>query len=114
MEKLLKIDPRSREDFFRQYLQKTPIAMAFWRSMECHRFSKEKLEHPVLDVGCGDGFLARVAFGGNLEAGIDLDPDEGKRAVESKCYKKAICASATQLPFPKGSFKTVVSNCVLE
>lgn len=114
MEKHLKIDPRSREEFFRQYLEHTPIAMAFWRSMECHRFSKEKLEHPVLDVGCGDGFLARVAFGGNLEAGIDLDADEVKRAVESKSYKKALCASATDLPFPKNSFKTVVSNCVLE
>lgn len=82
--------------------------------MECHRFSKEKLDHPVLDVGCGDGFLARVAFGGNLEAGIDLDSEEVRRAVESKSYKKAICASATKLPFPAKSFKTVVSNCVLE
>ncbi len=95
----MKITSRSREDFFRLYLEKTPIAMAFWRSMECYRFSKEKLEHPVLDVGCGDGFLARVAFGGNLEAGIDLDPDEVKLAIESKSYKKAICASDTKIPF---------------
>lgn len=88
--------------------------MAFWRSLECHRFSKEKLEHPVLDVGCGDGFLARVAFGGHLEAGIDLDPGEVERAVQSGSYKKALCASATELPFPDKSFKTVISNCVLE
>ncbi len=114
MEKHLKIDPMSREEFFRQYLEKTPIALAFWRSMECHRFSKEKLEHPVLDVGCGDGFMTKVAFGGNLEVGIDLDPKEVKRAVESKSYKKALCASATDMPFPKNSFKTVISNCVLE
>lgn len=110
----MKPGSRSREDFFREYLEKTPIAMAFWRSMECHRFSKEKLDHPVLDVGCGDGFLARVAFGGHLEAGIDLDPDEVKRAVASESYKKAICASATELPFAAKSFKTVISNCVLE
>lgn len=110
----MKPTPKSREDYFRDYLEKCPIAMAFWRSLECHRFSKEKLDHPVLDVGCGDGFLARVAFGGNLEAGIDLDPQEVERAVASKSYKKALCASATELPFPKGSFKTVVSNCVLE
>src|SRR5260221_3854028 len=99
---------KSREDFFRQYLQKTPIAMALWRSMECHRFSREKFEHPVLDVGCGDGFLARVAFGGNLEVGIDLNPDEVRRAAESHSYKKTLCASATDIPFPDRSFKTVV------
>ena len=110
----MKAGSKSREDFFRDYLENTPIAMAFWRSMECHRFSKEKLDHPVLDVGCGDGFLARVAFGGNLEAGIDLDPSEVALAVKSKSYKKALCASATKIPFPKNTFKTVVSNCVLE
>ncbi|HVZ80824.1 MAG TPA: class I SAM-dependent methyltransferase [bacterium] len=110
----MKPTPKSREEFFKDYLEKTPIAMAFWRSLECHRFSKERLEHPVLDVGCGDGFLARVAFGGNLEAGIDLDKAEVERAIASKSYKKALCASATEIPFPKGSFKTVVSNCVLE
>jgi ubiquinone/menaquinone biosynthesis C-methylase UbiE len=88
--------------------------MAFWRSLECHRFSLEKLQHPVLDVGCGDGFLARVAFGEKLEVGIDLDPQEVARAVKSNSYGKALCASATELPFPNKSFKTVISNCVLE
>jgi len=110
----LKTGLKSREDFFRQYLEKTPIAMAFWRSLECYRFSKEKLEHPVLDVGCGDGFLARVAFGEKLEAGIDLDAGEVGRATKNGSYQKALCASATDMPFPNRSFKTVVSNCVLE
>src|SRR5258708_5193042 len=107
-------NPKSREDFFRQYLEKAPIAMAFWRSLECHRFSIEKLEHPVLDVGCGDGFLAKVAFGVTLDTGIDLDPKEITRATLSGSYQRALCVSATQMPFPDRSFKTVVSNCVLE
>jgi len=106
--------PRTREEFFLHYLEKCPIAMAFWRSLECHRFSKEKLVHPVLDVGCGDGFLARVAFGEKLEAGIDLDEGEVGRAQASGSYGQALCVSATQMPFPSKSFKTVVSNCVLE
>lgn len=110
----MKTGLKSREDFFNHYLEKTPIAMAFWRSLECHRFSKEKLEHPVLDVGCGDGFLARVAFGQQLEAGIDLDKGEVGRAIESKSYKKTLCANVTKLPFKDKSFKTVISNCVLE
>ncbi len=88
--------------------------MAFWRALECHRFSQEKLVHPVLDVGCGDGFLCRTAFGEKLEVGIDLDPKEIERATASGSYGKAICASATDLPLKPNSFKTVVSNCVLE
>ncbi len=88
--------------------------MAFWRSLECHRYSLEKLEHPVLDVGCGDGFLARVAFEQQLEAGIDLDQGEVDRAIQSKSYKKTLYASATDIPFKDNSFNTVVSNCVLE
>ncbi len=110
----MKQQTQSREDFFRHYLDSTPIAMAFWRSAECYRFSKEKLRHPVLDVGCGDGFLVKVAFGERLEAGIDLDPEEVERAVQSGSYQKALCASATDLPFPAKSFQTVISNCVLE
>ena len=110
----MKPELKSREDYFRRYLDHSPIAMAFWRSAECYRFSKEKLVHPVLDVGCGDGFLVRAAFGEQMEAGIDLDPEEVRRAVESGSYKKALCASATDLPFKNQTFKTAISNCVLE
>jgi len=110
----LKSNVKSREYFFNHYLEKTPIAMAFWRSLECHRYSLEELKHPVLDVGCGDGFLARVAFEQQLEAGIDLDKGEVGRAIASKSYKKTLYASATDIPFKKDSFNTVVSNCVLE
>ncbi len=110
----MKSKARSRDYFFDHYLDKTPIAMAFWRSLECHRYSLEKLSHPVLDVGCGDGFLARVAFEQKLEAGIDLDPGEVKLAIQSNSYKKAVVASATKIPFKSNSFNTVVSNCVLE
>jgi ubiquinone/menaquinone biosynthesis C-methylase UbiE len=111
---LKKNNVKTREYFFNHYLEKTPIALALWRSLECYRYSLEKLEHPVLDVGCGDGFLARVAFGKQLEAGIDLDRGEVKRAIKSKSYKKTICASALKIPFKDDSFNTVVSNCVLE
>lgn len=105
---------KSRVDFFKEYLTHSPVAMAFWRALECHRFSGEKLAHPVLDVGCGDGFLARTAFAEKLEAGIDLDPKEIDRALLSGSYGKALCASATDIPFKTKTFKTVVSNCVLE
>ncbi len=105
---------KSPEHFFRLYLQRTPIALAFWRAFECHRFSREKLQHPVLDIGCGDGFFIQVAFEEKFEAGIDLDESEVEQAAKSGSYEKTLRASATSLPFPSRSFKTVISNCVLE
>jgi SAM-dependent methyltransferase len=105
---------KNRETFFEQYLSKAPVALSFWRAFECEEFSKERLIPPVLDVGCGDGFFAQVAFSRILEAGIDLDESEVRRAVQSGSYRKAIHGSVTDLPFPPKSFKTVISNCVLE
>jgi ubiquinone/menaquinone biosynthesis C-methylase UbiE len=105
---------KKREDFFKAYLERTPVAMAFWRSFECTAFQGEKVKAPVLDVGCGDGFFAKIAFGRKLDVGIDLDAGEVARAVKSGSYGRAVQASVTELPFPDKSFKTVISNCVLE
>ena len=88
--------------------------MAFWRAFECYFFSRIKLEHPVLDVGCGDGFFVQVVFEKPLEAGIDLDPREVAQAEKSGSYQKVFHGSAADMPFPNRSFKTVMSNCVLE
>jgi ubiquinone/menaquinone biosynthesis C-methylase UbiE len=88
--------------------------MAFWRAFECYCYSKEKIEGPTLDVGCGDGFFAQIVFEKPLEAGIDLDPLEVSKAEKSRSYHKVVHGSATEMPFPNRSFKTVISNCVLE
>lgn len=88
--------------------------MAFWRSFECDAFDKEKIADPVLDVGCGDGLFAKIAFGRKLDAGIDLDEGEAARAAKSGSYHQVVHGSVTHLPFPNKRFKTVISNCVLE
>ena len=103
-----------RDQFFEKYLSEASVALSFWRAFECEKFSNEKIVHPVLDVGCGDGFFVKAAFGEKLEAGIDLDGREVKRAVRSGSYRKVIRGSVTDLPFPAKSFNTVISNCVLE
>ena len=105
---------RSREYFFERYLDHAPVALAFWRAFECYCFSRVKIEGPVLDVGCGDGFFAQTVFAKPLEAGIDLDPREAAKAAKSGAYLQVVQGSATGMPFPDRRFKTVISNCVLE
>jgi len=104
---------KTRQEFFGQYLKYTSVAHSLWRSYECERFAKDKILRPVLDLGCGDGFFAQTVFG-HLETGIDLDCGEVSRAVARGAYDKAICDSATKMPFKSKCFRTVVSNCVME
>jgi SAM-dependent methyltransferase len=105
---------KTRDEFFKDYLRECPIALSFWRSLECEQFAKRPAPGPVLDVGCGDGFFSRTVYGRPLEAGIDLDPKEVSRAIQRKAYQKTYQGTVNQLPFPSKSFKTIISNCVLE
>lgn len=109
----MKTERNNRQYFFSKYLLYTSVAHSLWRCYECERFSKEILIPPILDLGCGDGFFAQTVFG-HLQAGIDMDPGEVKRAQERGTYDHAIVASATKMPFKNGSFNTVISNCVIE
>lgn len=106
---------RTRQEYFGDFLLFTSVAHALWRCYECERFEKDKkkIKHPVLDLGCGDGFFAETVFG-HLETGIDLDAGEVGRAVKRGAYDQALVVSATDMPFKKGSYNTVVSNCVME
>jgi len=105
---------QDRVYFFKKYLQTMSVSLAFWRSCESARYSKETLVAPILDVGCGDGLFVKSVFGQKLDAGIDLDAGEIERAGKSGCYDEVHCTSVTTMPFQDGRFNTVFSNCVLE
>jgi len=53
-------------DLLTQHLSRVPVHRALIRVLENRLFAELKLERPVLDIGCGDGHYAAVAFpGGN-------------------------------------------------
>ena len=64
--------PGASDDFLWQHLKDLPAFRALLRAVEA-RFYQEllPLSEPVLDVGCGDGHFASVAFPRPLAAGID-------------------------------------------
>lgn len=93
-------------------------ATNFWRSIEIAAIRPSDLPTGRgLDLGCGDGRLARLVFD-NLEArtliGLDPDPLETRLAIAEGLYEKVHTALGNAIPEAHGSFDFVFSNSVLE
>jgi SAM-dependent methyltransferase len=99
---------------FKRYFPHTPAALCI---KECARLAvmrRYPCVGPVLDVGCGDGLFARVAFDDVDVWGIDIDAAEGRWAAASKAYSQVILGDVTQVTLPQTFFATCVANCSLE
>ena len=74
------------------------------------------VSHPILDIGCGDGHFAAIAYTEPIDIGLDpmtRDLDEAA-GLRPGIFLDLVRGSATTLPFPDAVFNTVVSNCVIE
>jgi SAM-dependent methyltransferase len=93
-------------------------ATALWRVYEIEAVRRHVLfDGRVLDVGCGDGSLARVVFRG-YEAldlvGLEPDATDANAARRSGLYRSVHCAFGDRIPERDASFDQVFSNSVLE
>ena len=102
-------------DLLWQHLKALPAFRALLRAVGA-RFYQDllPLREPVLDVGCGDGHFAAVAFPQPLAAGIDPDARVLREARDHGAYRLLARSLGDALPFADGTFATVVSNSVLE
>lgn len=105
----------ARRDYLREHLRCVPAFRALVRSAECRLFERAgALEPPVLDVGCGDGLFAALAFDEPPFVGIDPDAASVREAKARGAHRHLVRSSATALPFAAEVFQTVVANCVIE
>ncbi len=101
------------KDYLQKYLRERPLFLALIRAREVLLFSQlPRFGKPILDLGCGDGFFAKIAFG-KLDVGVDVE-DSRISEVQDGTYGKIVTYDGKKLPFDDKSFGTVVSNCVLE
>ena len=94
-------------------------AVVLWRSIELKTIAESigdnDLLAPLLDLGCGEGKIAKILFGkGIVDVGLDNELEIAKAARQSKVYKKVVVGDARNLPFRNNSFSTIFSNCVIE
>jgi SAM-dependent methyltransferase len=99
---------------FKRYFPYTPTALAVRECVRLAKLAPYPCEGPVLDVGCGDGLFARLAFQTDEVWGIDIDANEGRFAQASRAYSQIIIGDITSARLPPGFFKTCVANCSLE
>ena len=110
--------PSQSADIAKDYLwlniKDLPYFRALLRAVEARFYQDIELPRPVLDVGCGDGHFATIAFEHALDVGIDPWWAPLREAARRKAYKVLIQAQGNQIPFPVASFGSAISNSVLE
>lgn len=101
------------EDFER-YFPYAPTALAIKECIRLAALRPYACDGPILDVGCGDGLFARLAYGSAEVWGIDINADEGRLAQASRVYSQIVLADITRAFLPNGFFSTCIANCSLE
>lgn len=103
------------DDFLWQHLKALPAFRALLRAVEARLYQDLlPLAEPVLDMGCGDGHFASVAFPRSLAAGMDPAIGSLREARERSTYRVLAQALGGALPYADEHFATVVSTSVLE
>jgi len=102
------------KDYLTLHLQDLPYFRALLRAVEARFYEDQELPQPVLDLGCGDGHFASLAFDEPLDMGLDPWWEPILEAASYRSYKALICAKGDQMPYPADYFSSAVSNSVLE
>lgn len=105
---------RKRPKTFRRQLRELPAFRALLRAVEADFYQNLPMPRPVLDLGCGDGHFASVAFPEGLDVGMDPWWRPLRTARSQGMYDLLASASGTAMPYPTAHFATVISNSVLE
>lgn len=104
----------NERDYLWENIKDLPYFRGLLRAVEARFYRDIELPSPVLDLGCGDGHFASMAFDEPLDYGVDPWWGQIKEAQTRKVYRHLIHSAGAELPFPDGYFASVVSNSVLE
>lgn len=101
-------------DYLTPHLGDLPYFRALLRAVEARFYEDITLPGPVLDLGCGDGHFASLAFQEPLDMGLDPWWGPIREAASRTSYKYLVCAEGDRMPYPADHFSSAVSNSVLE
>lgn len=96
------------------HISSLPYFRGVLRAVEARFYENINLPSPTLDLGCGDGHFASLAFDRKLEVGIDPWRDPLREAEKRSAYQKLLEVGGSSIPYPDRFFASAVSNSVLE
>ena len=102
------------KDYLWLHLKDLPYFRAMLRAVEAQFYQGCSLPAPTLDVGCGDGHFATIAFDRPLDVGIDPWAGPIHKARQLGSHRLLIQGDAGLSPFPDATFASALSNSVLE
>lgn len=108
------------DDLLWRHLKTVPAFRALLRAVEARFYHYVDIAEPVLDLGCGDGHFAGMAFANRISRGRQLtagvDPWWGplQKARRAGVYRLNVQAMGDALPFADNTFVSAISNSVLE
>jgi SAM-dependent methyltransferase len=101
-------------DYLWPHLRALPYFRGMLRAVEARLMQDVHLPRPLLDLGCGDGHFASVAFPGGVDVGVDPHPPSLREAARRGVYRQLMLADGGRLPLANGSMAGAFSNSVLE
>lgn len=108
------IQKNKNKDYLWLHLKDLPYFRALLRAVEARAYEDIDLPAPTLDLGCGDGHFAGIAFDRQLEVGVDPWWIPLVEARDRGTYRGVLQSDGARLPFPDQYFASAVSNSVLE
>ncbi len=105
---------KPQKDYLWLHLKELPYFRAILRAVEARQYPEFKLEHPILDLGCGDGHFVSIAMDEKVDVGIDPWTGPVRLAKQNGGYEMVVQGSGYTLPFPENHFASALSNSVLE
>jgi SAM-dependent methyltransferase len=91
-----------------------PYFRGLLRAVEARFYENIDLPAPTLDLGCGDGHFASLAFDRPLEVGLDPWSVPLQEAEKRGSYLQVKQTRGNSISFEDGYFASAVSNSVLE
>jgi len=97
-------------DLYEKKRYAKPYSLAYHDRWAKKMLSSLNLRNPILDNGCGIGFMTQYLKGHEV---VGLDMSSGMIKLAKKRYSKIVQGDSQNLPFKDFSFQTVINRGIL-